>query len=76
TLRFAWHLTSLAWWSFAALLLVYGARGVREPETAALTVIAVTFLISAIVACVGSRGRHYAWIVFLLIAVAVWLGID
>jgi hypothetical protein len=34
-----------------------------------------TFLASALVTLVGSRGRHLAWPVFLAIAAAAWFGL-
>lgn len=70
TLRFAWHLTTVVWWGIAVLLLALGSGQVRG----ALIVLGATSLASAVVAGLGSRGRHPAWFVFLLIAVAIWLG--
>lgn len=77
TLRFAWHLTSVAWWGFAALLWLQSGVRAGEPAVlgrAALLVIAATFLVSAVITFGASRGRHLAWIVFLAMAVAVFLG--
>lgn len=65
TLRFAWHLTTLAWWGLAAVLLLLGASPVA-PRRIAL-VVSLTFLASGGAALAGSRGRHLAWIVFLMI---------
>lgn len=65
TLRFAWHITSIAWWGFAALLIVL-ANPPLSSGTVGL-VVGMTFLASSAIALVGSRGRHYSWIVFLLI---------
>ena len=73
TLRFAWHLTSIAWLGFAALLVSLGRGGGGTlPELS--WVICGTFGVSSLVALVGSRGRHLSWVVFLSIAVLVWLG--
>jgi hypothetical protein len=69
TLRFAWHLTTLAWWGFASILFLL-ARGAST--LAVGTAIAVTFAASALLTLVGSRGRHLAWPVFAVIAVAAW----
>ena len=63
TLRFAWHLTTIAWWGMAALLWLL-ARAPVEPDQVA-TVIAVTVLVTAAVIAGISRGRHLAWLVFL-----------
>lgn len=65
TLRFAWHLTTVAWWGFAVLLVLLAHPPVR-PETLG-QVIAGVFAIHFLVALIASRGRHLAWIVFLLI---------
>ncbi len=70
TLRFAWHVTTIAWWGMAALFHVLGGG---DPA-AGLRVLSVTFLITAVVIAFASRGRHLAWPVFIMIAVAGWLG--
>lgn len=68
-LRFAWHLTSVAWWGFAALMLQ--ATQDTFDVSAMLFVIAVTFLVSGIITLMMSRGRHLAWIVFFAIGFAL-----
>jgi hypothetical protein len=71
TLRFAWHVTSVAWLGFAAILwqldeLPHGAaRGV-------LAAVALTFFVSGVVSLVGSRGRHLSWLAFLAVAALAW----
>lgn len=70
TLRFAWHLTTVAFWGLAAVLLVVEGGG---STATAGGVIAATFAASAVVTFIGSRGRHLAWPVFLAIAVATWV---
>ena len=69
TLRFAWHVTTVAWWGFAALLLLV-ARGASISTIGGA--IALTFAATALIAFAGSRGRHLAWPVFAAIAVAAW----
>jgi hypothetical protein len=70
TLRFAWHITSIAWLGFAALL-VMAAHG-------PLTLSAVGALVGAVFALHfalsfgGSRGRHYSWVVFLGVALVAY----
>ena len=75
TLRFAWHLTTLAWWGFAVLLILYAIEEPGQETPAAVSTIALTFLASSALALAVSRGRHLSWIVFLAIAVAAWSGI-
>ena len=76
TLRFAWHLTTIAWFGAAALLLVLASYPLDASARMLSGVIAATFLASAVVALAGSRGRHLSWVVFLLIAGLVWMGAD
>lgn len=76
TLRFAWHLTTLAWWGFAAqMALASGALSAAEPagESPHLRAIAWTFFASAALGLTVTRGRHLAWPVFLAIAACAWL---
>jgi len=65
TLRFAWHITTIAWFGFAAILVLM-AHGALTRQNLAM-VIAATFLLSGLITLVVSRGRHFAWIVFLAI---------
>jgi len=66
TLRFAWHLTTVAWFGFAALLMQMGS-GTLELHLVA-NVIAITFFVHFLIAIWGSRGRHLSWVIFLAIS--------
>lgn len=68
TLRFAWHVTSVAWLGFA-LILIHLASGSLS-ESVIGNVIAATFLVHGLVALVGSRAKHFSWPVFLVIGIA------
>ena len=70
TLRFAWHLTTVAWWGFAALLVLMTGSAISTSQVG--QVVAIVFGIHFLVALVASRGRHLSWIVFLFIAVLTW----
>jgi hypothetical protein len=65
TLRFAWHLTSIAWWGFAAVLLVAAQRPTDGRDIS--IVVAATFIVTGLVTLYGSRGRHFSWLFFLAI---------
>ncbi|HEY1137990.1 MAG TPA: hypothetical protein VGE64_10910 [Xanthomonadaceae bacterium] len=65
TLRFAWHVTTVAWWGFAILLL-QAERG-ELSATTAVSVIGWTAIASALLPLVITRGRHLSWIVMLAI---------
>ncbi len=67
TLRFAWHITTLAWIGFAAILVSI-AEGALTTRTTGL-IIGATFGAHFVVALVASRGKDYSWVIFLAIAV-------
>lgn len=67
TLRFAWHLTTIAWWGFGYLIWAV-SREAADPKNAALTTVGVVFFVTGAVALIASRGRHLSWIVFWAIA--------
>ena len=71
TLRFAWHITTIEWFGFAGILVLM-AHGAVSKQSLAM-VIAATFLVSGLITLVVSRGRHFAWVVFLAIgAIALY----
>jgi len=65
TLRFAWHLTTVAWWGLGAIILLLARQSLSFRSVS--WVVAVTFLVSSVIALVASRGRHLSWIAFLAI---------
>ena len=67
-LRFAWHLTTLAWWGIAAILALLAMSTIEGEIPTILTIIAVTFFVTGLVTLVSSCGRHLAWLVFFAIA--------
>jgi len=69
TLRFAWHLTTVAWFGLAAALLVLSGvlTGVRVSD-GLIFAVAQIFVASAVLALILTRGRHLSWIVFTIIA--------
>ena len=73
TLRFAWHLTTVAWFGFAAILVLMA----HPPVTigALGTVVGVTFMIHFLVALLGTRGRHLSWILFLVIGICAFYAV-
>lgn len=71
TLRFVWHVTTIAWWGLGAVMVVYASR---QADRAVLAVVALTFLVTAAIALVITRGRHLSWVVFLAIAILCWIG--
>lgn len=67
TLRFAWHITTFAWWGFGYLLWVVA----EEPENInqiVLNTISAVFFMSGVFAFGFTKGKHLSWIVFWAIA--------
>ena len=74
TLRFAWHLTTVLMWCTAAILIAAADPAAHQPLLRVTRILAAVYLVCAVVAGFGSRGRHFSWLVFLLSAVLIWLG--
>ena len=72
TLRLAWHITSVAFLGFAALLVTLALPGGVAPRVHAW-IIAATFAASGLVAFVASTGRHLSWIAFFSVAALTFL---
>lgn len=71
TLRFAWHLTTVAWCGLAVLLWQAGSGTLSGHGT--LAAIGYTFMLSGLLPLIGTRGRHLAWpVLFLIGGIALW----
>lgn len=70
TLWFAWHLTTIAWWGGAALLLTVADGAVSAREVA--RIVSATFAASAAISFVIARAQHLSWAAFLAVAIAAW----
>ncbi|MHC4378864.1 MAG: hypothetical protein ACYS26_19855 [Planctomycetota bacterium] len=72
TLRFAWHLTTVTWFAFAALLV--DASGAFDERWGAASVergveiLGIGSAACGLVALLGSKGRHLSWVVFFAVA--------
>lgn len=71
TLRFAWHVTTVAWWGLACLLFLAARDTLTRDQM--LTVIGTTALVSSGLPIYFTRGRHLSWLVFLLVGGLVLL---
>lgn len=71
TLRFAWHITTVAWVGFAALL-VHAGRG-DLTASGVLHIIGLTFVVSGFLPLILTRGKHLSWLVLFAIGgIALW----
>lgn len=66
-LRFAWHITTLAWIGMAAAMLALALAPLDRGGRYAAVALGVTFLAHGLLILGMSRGRHLAWPVFLII---------
>jgi hypothetical protein len=73
-LRFAWHLTTLAWWGFAAILYVLSIPS-ENVKSEILVIISVVFALSGVVSLLFSRGKHLSWLFFFTIAATSYYGV-
>jgi len=67
TLRFAWHITTLAWWGFGYILWQIAA-GQENLTEAILYTIGTVFFFSGVFSFSFTKGKHLSWIVFWAIA--------
>lgn len=71
TLRFAWHITTVAWIGFAALLVHAGRGDLTISGT--LRIIGVTAIASGFLPIIFTGGRHLAWVVLFIIGgISLW----
>ncbi len=67
-LRFAWHLTTIAWWGFAAILYIFSAPTDNLPKQT-LIIISAVFLLSGILSSAFTKFKHFSWIIFWAISI-------
>ncbi len=71
TLRFAWHITSIAWFGFATIIVYLPNLSVGKAFVG--NTIGLTFMFHFIVSIAGSRGKHFSWPIFFIIGLLVLL---
>lgn len=65
TLRFAWHITTILWWGFAAMLWLLSSG--RSGPALTLSIIGYTSIACGLLPLVITRGRHLSWLVLFII---------
>jgi hypothetical protein len=68
-LRYAWHITSVAWAGLGLSLAALTLSPLDQSGMRVAAVVGITFLISGVLVLVAGRGRHLSWLMFLAIAV-------
>ena len=66
-LRFAWHVTSIAWWGTGAILAAIALAPPADIQRPILIATAVTYIVTGILVLICGRGRHLAWPIFLAV---------
>lgn len=69
TLRFVWHLITVAWGALAFLIFSAWYGAISKDEV--LAAIGITALVSAAFPLFFTRGKHLSWVVFLLVGALV-----
>ncbi|MDP5136608.1 hypothetical protein ORJ04_11690 [Rheinheimera baltica] len=69
TLRFAWHITTLAWFGFAALLVLL------PDSTPVLLTVSIVAALSGMFAAYFTKGKHLSWLVFFVVSVLTLLSL-
>lgn len=67
TLRFVWHLTTVAWWGLAYLIVIAADGNISRDQF--LLALSVMAFVSAAFPLYFTRGKHLSWLVFLLVGV-------
>lgn len=73
-LRFAWHITTLAWWGFAAILYFLHSPSAQLKVDILLS-IALVFTCSGLVSLIVARGKHLSWLFFFAIACTCFMSV-
>ena len=71
SLWFAWHLTTVLMWGLAALLLNMSLG--TSSFVSARAIIGWVFVACAVLSLVVTRGKHFSWIVFGIIAALTFI---
>lgn len=70
TLRFGWHITSIAWWGLAWVLILLAHPPITVKDVG--LPLATTFFATGACILIGSRAKHLAWIVFAVMGALTW----
>ena len=70
TLRFAWHITTVAWFGIACLLLLL-AENKLTPNSTLLTIAWIS-LISGLLPLISTKGKHLSWIFFFAVSLILF----
>lgn len=65
TLRFAWHITTIAWFGLGALVFA-ASQGRLNPQSA-MQIVGYTAITSGLLPLIFTRGRHLSWLVLFAI---------
>jgi hypothetical protein len=65
TLRFAWHITTIAWFGLAAL--VFTASQGELTSQIAMRIVGYTAIASGFLPLILTRGKHLSWLVLFAI---------
>lgn len=67
-LRMAWHMTTLVWLGIGYILFELAKQPLDATGILFTKTILVVCLVSGIFSLVWARGRHFSWMIFLLVS--------
>ena len=74
TLRVTWHIPSILGWAFALILVDFAfLERLGGGERFVVKAFALSQLLCAVVTLGGTKGKHPAWVAFLVLAVLCWI---
>jgi len=77
TLRYAWHLATIAWWGLAAILFAISGLFISlETGKSILIIIGLIFFFSASLSLIITKGRHVSWVIYLAIMFLILIAIS
>lgn len=74
-LRMAWHMTTLAWWGIGYFFFELAKQPLDITGGLFTKTILIVCLVSGILSLIWARGRHFSWMVFLLVSFLLWKAI-
>jgi len=70
-----WHLTSIFGWCIGALIVAVSFNQIELDTNLIIKIIISPMFFSSLLVLVGTKGKHPGWVVLLIIAILLILGI-
>ena len=74
TLRFAWHITSIAWLGLAGIMILLAQPEINKGQIG--QIIVLTFVAHFAISLIASKGKHLSWLAFLAMSLLIFFGLN